>query len=192
MTSNRGYHYHKQRMQMTELKILIKEMIFGVDQGKCKVIYDLYLNQIGLQSVKITPVLTEQGLTIDQVNDMFSVYNIFGYLPFIHFTVLFHQGLITKRELVFVLYYMCEMSKQPHTLVPQIFSHMDSILTDEMMQEANGLESAEYKHFFEEYGILPLLIVEYKDACLNGGNIYANVIDLLTTINEPEPESDNE
>jgi len=167
---------------MTDLKTILKEMIFGVDYGKCKLAYELYLNQLGLQLMKITPILGDYNLTKEDVTDMFAKHNIFGYLPFIHFSVLCQQGVISKRELVAILYHMCDSSNQPPSLVRQIFSFMDSSLTTDMISEAHELELEEYQQFFEEYGILPILISEYHDVCENGSNIYASVIDLITVI----------
>lgn len=173
---------------MTDLKVLLREMLFGVDYGKCRLAYDLYLNQLGLQLSQMESVFAEHGVTKAQVTEMFTEHNILGFLPFIHFTALYDCGTVSKRELVAILFYMCEVSKQPIGLVHQIFAHMDATLTADMVTEAAELKLEEYKPFIEEHGILPVLITQYKQVTSTGGNIYASMVDVILAINEPEPE----
>lgn len=173
---------------MSDLKTLLRELAFGVDYGKCKLAYDLYLNQLGLQLTRIEPLLVDYDLTKDQVTEMFAEHNILGFLPFIHFTSLCNDGTISKRELVVILFHMCEMSQQPPSLVYQIFSHIDSSITADMVVEADTLQLEGCKQFFGDHGILPILIAQYKHVATSGGNIYAHMIDVIVSLGAPEPD----
>lgn len=175
---------------MSDLKTLLREMIFGVDYGKCKLAYELYLNQLGLQLTQLEPLLGEYDLTKDQVTEMFTKHNILGFLPFIHFTALYDSGTISKRELVAILFHMCDMSGQPTSLVYQIFAHMNSTITAEMISNADGIDLKDCRQFFSEFGIIPILISQYGHVVSIGGNIYAHMIDVIVTLDDPAATND--
>lgn len=169
---------------MNDWKTLMREVLFGVDYNKCGLVYDLYLSQLGLQLSLMEPIFTEHNITKHQAHTMLAKYNILGLLPFVHCMRLYLQRVISKRELVAILFHMCDKTSQPPSLVYNIFAHIDDNISTTLIDAAATLESGQFKTYVDEHGIIPVLISQYNQVVTTNGNIYANMVDIIIELEQ--------
>jgi len=156
-------------------------IVFGANRFKCAVLYNLFLAQVANQRVGLRASFkTEEEFKI--AAKQLDFYNISGFLPFIYFTSNYMQGTITYNEMLTSLYIMCEKSKQPYTLISQVFTHLDAAVTAETISEA--IEADDEKRFaiFTKHGMIPIMIAEYKKSIDNDTNVYIGMLSVIYDI----------
>jgi len=150
-------------------------MLFGANRFKCAVMYNLFLAQVANQRMGLRASFkTEEGFKL--ASQQLDFYNVSGFLPFIYFTANYLNGTITYNEMLVSLYIMCEKSKQPYTLIGNVFAHMDSVITPENISEAIEANDEQRFEIFKKHGMIPIMIAEYKKSTDNNTNLYISML----------------
>lgn len=161
------------------------DAVFGANPLKCKQMYNIFLHQVAYQR---NAMQTELGDGFTNAHNIMDGYNISGLFPFIHFMALYCKGVITKNEMIGTLYVMCDESKQPRNLVYHVFKQIDKDVTYDSLFAAMDPNIDIRVEIFNEFGILPSLVAEYKKAVDSDGNFYMNMFNSIKDFhaaNEP-------